>query len=56
MTRLSLLHLGAVLASASYLVRLQYQSLTLYTATDSAPAATRRLETARELSLLPICR
>ena len=48
MTRISLLLLGAVLASAFYLVGLQYQSRTLYTATDRAQAATRRLGTERE--------
>ena len=48
MTRISLLLLGAVLASAFYLVRLQYQSRTLYTAMDRAQAAARKLETERE--------
>ena len=48
MTRISLVLLAAVLASAFYLVRLQYQSRTLYTAMDRAQAAARKLEVERE--------
>ena len=48
MMRLTILLLSAVLASAFYLVRLQYQSRVLFTAVDREQAAARRLETERE--------
>lgn len=48
MTRIALLLLAAVLGSAFYLVRLQYQSRVLFTAVDREQAAARKLETERE--------
>lgn len=48
MMRVNLILLAAVLASAFYLVNLQYQSRTVYTAMDKAQAAARRLETERD--------
>lgn len=48
MMRLTLLLLAAVLGSAFYLVQLQYQSRTLFTAVDREQAAARRLETERD--------
>ena len=48
MMRLSLLLLSVVLASAFYLVRLQYQSRILFTAVDREQAMARKLETERE--------
>ena len=48
MIRLSLLLLTAVLSSAFYLVRLQYQSRILFTAVDREQAMARKLETERE--------
>ena len=48
MMRLSLLLLTAVLASAFYLVRLQYQSRLLFTALDREQSAAHKLETERE--------
>ena len=48
MMRLSLLLLTAVLASAFYLVRLQYQSRLLFTALDKEQSAAHKLETERK--------
>lgn len=48
MIRLCILLLTAVLGSAFYLVRLQYQSRVLFTAVDREQAAARRLETERD--------
>ena len=48
MMRLSLLLLTAVLTSAFYLVRLQYQSRLLFTALDREQSAAHKLETERE--------
>ena len=45
MTRLNVVLLLAVLASAIYLVHTQYQSRRLYTELDRAVAESRRLET-----------
>lgn len=45
MTRLSLVLLLAVMASALYLVRTQYESRRLFTELDRAVAESRRLET-----------
>ncbi len=45
MTRLNLVLLVAVLASAIYLVHTQYQSRRLFTELDRAVAESRRLET-----------
>ena len=45
MTRISLVLLLAVMASAMYLVHTQYQSRRLYTELDRAVAESRRLET-----------
>ncbi len=45
MTRISLVLLLAVMASAMYLVHTQYQSRRLYTELDRALAESRRLET-----------
>ena len=49
MTRLNLLLLLAVLASALYLVNLQYESRRLFSALDKAHGEARRLETDREV-------
>ena len=48
MMRINLILLSAVLASAFYLVRLQYQSRTLFTALDKEQVAARKLETERK--------
>ena len=48
MARLNLLLLLAVLASALYLVRMQYESRRLFTELDRAMAEARRLETENE--------
>lgn len=48
MTRLNLVLLLAVLASALYLVQVQYQSRHLYTELERANAEGRRLETERD--------
>lgn len=48
MMRLTLALLAAVLVSAFWLVRLQYESRTVYTAMDRALAAARKLETERD--------
>ncbi len=48
MMRLAIALLTAVLASAFYLVRLQYQSRVLFTAVDREQAAARRLVTERD--------
>lgn len=48
MTRLNLVLLVAVLASALYLVRVQYESRRLYAEIDKAQGEARRLETERE--------
>ena len=45
MTRLSIVMLAAVMASALYLVRVQYDSRRLFTELDRATAEARRLET-----------
>lgn len=45
MTRLNLVLLVAVLASALYLVRVQYESRHLYAEIEKAQAESRRLET-----------
>ena len=45
MTRLNLVLLVAVLASALYLVHMQYESRRLFTELDRAVAEARRLET-----------
>ena len=47
MTRLSLVLLAAVMVSALYLVRVQYDSRRLFTELDRATAEARRLETER---------
>lgn len=47
MTRLNLMLLLAVLASALYLVNVQYDSRRLFTELDRAVAEARRLETER---------
>ena len=47
MTRLSIVLLAAVMASALYLVRVQYDSRRLFTEVDRAVAEARRLETER---------
>ena len=48
MTRLNLVLLIAVLASALYLVRTQYESRRLYAEVDKARSDARRLETEHE--------
>jgi cell division protein FtsL len=48
MTRLNLVLLVAVLASALYLVRVQYESRTLFTELDRANSEARKLETENE--------
>ena len=48
MTRLNLVLLLAVLASALYLVRTQYESRRLYVELEMAIAKTRKLETENE--------
>ncbi len=48
MTRLNVLLLLAVMASALYLVRLQYDSRRLYVEIERAEAEARRLDTDRE--------
>ena len=48
MTRLNIVLLLAVVASAMYLVRTQYESRRLYTELDRAVAEARRLETEHE--------
>lgn len=48
MMRLAIILLTAVLASAFYLVRLQYQSRVRFTAVDREQAAARRLVTERD--------
>jgi len=48
MIRLNILLLLAVMASALYLVRLQYESRRLYTEIERAQAEARRLDTDRE--------
>lgn len=48
MTRVNLMLLLAVLASALYLVNVQYQSRQLFSALDRAHAEARRLETDSE--------
>lgn len=48
MTRLNIVLLLAVVASAMYLVRTQYESRLLYTELDRAVAEARRLETEHE--------
>jgi len=48
MTRLNLVLLLAVLASALYLVNVQYESRRLYTEIDRAKLDARRIETERE--------
>ncbi len=45
MTRLNLLLLAILMASALFLVRTQYESRRLYTAIDRAQSEARRLET-----------
>ncbi len=47
MTRLSIVLLAAVMASALYLVRVQYDSRRLFTELDRATAEARRLDTER---------
>lgn len=47
MTRLSIVLLAAVVVSALYLVRVQYDSRRLFTELDRAVAESRRLETER---------
>ena len=47
MTRLSLVLLAAVMVSALYLVRVQYDSRRLFTELDRATAEARRLEVER---------
>ena len=47
MTRLSIVLLAAVMVSALYLVRVQYDSRRLFTELDRATAEARRLETER---------
>jgi cell division protein FtsL len=48
MTRLNVVLLLAVIASALYLVNVQYESRRLYTAIDRARIDARRIETERE--------
>ncbi|MDO5652763.1 MAG: cell division protein FtsL [Brachymonas sp.] len=48
MTRVNILLLVAVLASALFLVRLQYQSRTIYTAVDAEQVRARKLDNERE--------
>lgn len=48
MTRLNLVLLLAVLASALYLVRVQYESRRLYMELERAQSEARRLDTERE--------
>lgn len=48
MTRLNIVLLLAVLASALYLVRVQYESRRLYTEIERAQAQARKLDTDRE--------
>lgn len=48
MARLSLLLLLAVLLSALYLVRIQYESRRLYVEIEKATAQSRKMETERE--------
>ena len=48
MMRLNMILLAAVLGSAFYLVQLQYESRTVYTAKDKTQAAARKLTTERE--------
>ena len=48
MIRINLMLLLAVLASALYLVNVQYESRRLYTELDRARAESRRLETDKE--------
>ncbi len=48
MTRLNIVLLLAVLASAMYLVRVQYDSRHLYAEIEKAQAEARRLDTDRE--------
>lgn len=48
MTRVNIVLLLAVLASALYLVNVQYESRRLFTAMDRALAEARKLETERE--------
>ena len=48
MMRLNMILLAAVLGSAFYLVQLQYESRTVYTAMDKTQAAARKLTTERE--------
>jgi cell division protein FtsL len=48
MTRLNLVLLLAVLASALYLVQVQYESRRLYTEIEKAQGESRRLETEHE--------
>jgi cell division protein FtsL len=48
MTRLNLVLLAAVMASALYLVHTQYESRRLFTALDRAVAEAHRLETENE--------
>jgi cell division protein FtsL len=48
MTRLNLVLLAAVMASALYLVHTQYESRRLFTALDRAVAEAHRLETESE--------
>jgi cell division protein FtsL len=48
MTRLNLVLLLAVLASALYLVNVQYESRRLFTDLDKAHSQARRIETERE--------
>ncbi|MGE4240928.1 cell division protein FtsL [Ramlibacter sp.] len=48
MTRLNLVLLVAVVASALYLVRVQYESRRLYTEIEKAQAESRRIDVDRE--------
>ena len=48
MTRLNVVLMLAVLASAMYLVNVQYESRRLFTAMDKALAESRKLEAERE--------
>ena len=48
MTRLNLVLLVAVIASALFLVRTQYQSRRLYAELDKAESAARRMQVERE--------
>jgi len=52
MTRLNLVLLLAILASALYLVQVQYQSRQLYTELEQANAQGHQLETERERLLI----